>query len=265
MTTIKENSQLESWLKENYYFVDGYINELGPIMKDESGKDIVRFRVGIQTKGSWKAGSKVTYREFVFLARGIMKWTYTGNQINQKIGIQEMSALEGSTRLGVEIENGTLMELECSEIIIQGPNIIKTIIKGEVSDRDFGAYFRLKKIPKPNDWIEWLHEEGIQAAWRYHGGEIISPKKVPYPDYTGWFIQRKEKMDSTLGGVFFFEVKKIGPKIGVALQNTESDNELWNTITSIIARFPKVKIKSGNCELTGKQWLMYLEDGTLPK
>ncbi len=265
MYSITNHAQLETWLAENGWFADGYVAELYPRARP-GDVTTARIRLGRQVQGTYRAGQPERRHEFVLHAVGVVSWTYDEDAAHLPEHCMEgVELLNVDRGLGIQFDAPGRIALICRELHVDGPFVIDTTTKPRVSDRDFFAHVAHMPVPLPQDWITWLAEEGLEGTWRSYGGEAKAPENVPYPDYAGWFLQERERVPDTRGGVFFRQIAVREQRLALHLEKWERDADtLWLTLTRLAAGLAGAEIRSGNCTFTGQQWLRYLQDGSLP-
>jgi hypothetical protein len=97
----------------------------------------------------------------------------------------------------------------------------------------------------------------LDVSWRYGGSDVKLVEQVPYPDYSGWFIQETNKIKNTQFGVFIKHISSDKEGYYISLERLEAEVEIWDRMIGIIAELPNVEIHIGNCILTGAQWINY--------
>jgi hypothetical protein len=263
MIYIKSRDELESFLAENYWFEDGYITELYREIAPDNKPLSVNIRIGYQIAGDYRAGSPQTIREFNIKACGIKLWTY-----DEKTCFDPDHCMQGIELLddcmGIQFDIPEIVTLICEKLIVNGPFDIESITKPWISNREYMATIPGITVPLPQEWISWLQKEGFTVSWRFAGSDAKPPDVVPFPDYSGWFIQKTEKVETTQFGIFFFHVKDKDEKLSLHIRNEDKYVDLWFAMTKVIAQMPGVTISCGNCTFSGEQWMKYLADGTYP-
>ena len=255
---IENRTKLEEWLDQNYWFEDGFISEIND---SKNGLEIV---VGYQTVGTYVAGEKQELKEFSLKPNGLMNWTYKKEQFSptKEYCINGIDLTEKG--IGLKFDTESVFELTCESIEISEPKITQTYTKPWISNREIYITTTEKEIPTVNYWIEKLGEYGFKIGFRYFASELIQSEKVPYPDYSGYFIQTLNKISETQKGLFF---KFIGLKNGelrIGIENGDENKELFKTIQSIVSDWTNTTINSGNVKFTGEEFNEFLENGKYP-
>ncbi|WP_282149265.1 hypothetical protein [Algibacter lectus] len=194
---IENRTKLEEWLDQNYWFEDGFISEIND---SKNGLEIV---VGYQTVGTYVAGEKQELKEFSLKPNGLMNWTYKKEQFSptKEYCINGIDLTEKG--IGLKFDTESVFELTCESIEISEPKITQTYTKPWISNREIYITATEKEVPTANYWIEKLGEYGFKIGFRYFASELIQSEKVPYPDYSGYFIQTLNKISETQKGLFF--------------------------------------------------------------
>lgn len=258
MLRIRNNGDLIKWLNDNFDFEDGYVSDIKKI--DER---TVRMCIGIQVKGEYVAGTPKVLKEYAIIAKNVRNFK-DNFHYDPDHCMDGLVPIETTNGIGIEVDLPEIVQIFCEELCVEGPKYIRTITKPWVSEYSLYAKVPGREIPKPVTWIEQLEKIGLKVSWRYGGSEIKLPEQVPYPDYTGWFLQKTNKVQYTQFGIFIEHVNFEGTGFTIAISRYEPEEDLWIAVTKVIAEFPNVEIHTGNCILTGTQWIHYLHSGELP-
>ncbi|PEC48587.1 hypothetical protein [Bacillus sp. AFS096315] len=259
MLRIKKCSDLVKWLNDNFCFQDGYVSDIKKI-----DKRTVRMCIGIPVEGNYVAGTPKVLKEYTIIAKGVRNFK-NNFQYYPDHCIQGLFDIETTNGIGIEVDLPEIMKIYCKELWVEEPRYIRTINKPWISERELYAKVPDSEIPKPITWIEQLEAKGFRVSWRYGGSEIKLPEQVPYPDYSGWFLQETNKIQNTQFGIFISHIHPKYNGFGISFEkHYGAENDLWIALTQVIAEFPDVEIHTGNCRLTGKQWINYLNSGELP-
>lgn len=256
---IENRTKLEEWLDQNYWFEDGFISEIND---SKNGLEIV---VGYQTVGTYVAGEKQELKEFSLKPKGLMNWTYKKEQFSptKEYCINGIDLTEKG--IGLKFDTESVFELTCESIEISEPKITQTYTKPWISNREIYITATEKEVPTANYWIEKLGEYGFKIGFRYFASELIQSEKVPYPDYSGYFIQTLNKISETQKGLFFKFISLENGELRIGIENGDENKELFKTIQSIVSDWTNSKINSGNVEFTGKEFKDFLENGKYPE
>ena len=256
---IDSRDKLEKWLDQNFWFEDGFISEIN---NSKNGLEIV---IGYQTVGTYVAGEKQELKEFCLKPIGITNWTFKKDLFipTKDPCINGIDLTENG--LGIKFDTPNLFELTCDSIEVSEPKIIQTYTKPWISNREFFITANSKEVPTPKYWIEQFEKSGIEIGFRYFASELIKPEKVPYPDYSGYFIQSLNKISETQKGLFFKFISLENEELRIGIENGDENKELFKTIQSIVSDWTNTTINSGNMEFTGKEFKDYLENGKYPE
>ncbi|MFF2754448.1 hypothetical protein ACFVR1_11970 [Psychrobacillus sp. NPDC058041] len=260
MLRIRKNADLVKWLNDNFGFEDGYVSDIKKI-----DKRTVRMCIGIQVEGNYVAGTPKVLMEYTIIAKGVRNFK-NNIQYDPEHCIEGLFHIETTEGIGIEVDLPETVQIYCEEICVEEPRYIRTITKPWVSDNHLYAKVPGWEVPRPVTWIVQLEKKGLRVSWRYGGSEIKLPEQVPYPDYSGWFLQETNKIQYTQFGIFIKHVhpEANGFSISIDNYNYEAEKDLWIALTQVIAEFPDVEIHIGNCKLTGTQWNNYIHSGELP-
>ena len=256
---IDSRDKLEKWLDQNYWFEDGFISDIND---SKNGLEIV---IGYQTVGNYVAGEKQELKEFCLKPTGITNWTFKKDLFipTKDSCINGIDLTENG--LGIKFDTPNLFELTCDSIEVSEPKIIQTYTKPWISNREFFITATSKEVPTPKHWIEQFKKNGIETGFRYFASELIKPEKVPYPDYSGYFIQTLNKISETQKGLFFKFISLENEELRIGIENGDENKDLFKTIQTIVSDWTNTKINSGNVEFTGKEFKNYLKNGKYPE
>lgn len=257
--------QLEQWLEDNNWLHDAHIFKIMPLSRYNNTPEKVSLIIRYQVKGSYEAGTPKIDNQFTLIATKVRRWTFNQEtKYNPDHCVSDIEVFNDNKSMGLRFDIPDQVELSCDEITIIGPEIIKSVTKPWTSKTKL--HVELPSLPKPIDWINWLAQFGLDVSWRYGYGEAKLPEKLPYPNYSGWFLQETDKMNSTDFGVLFDFVGVREQKSHISLSKYDKSAEsLWIQINKILANQDKVIIKSGNCTFDGYEWKEFLEKCSLPK
>ena len=257
---IDDRNKLNEWLDQNYWFEDGFISRI------DYDTPNLKISLGYQTKGNYVAGESQELKEYEIIATGVLKWTWN-NEHEFKPSYDW--CIEGidltDEGLGLKFETPYVFELVCQSLEISEAKTIDTFTKPWTSDKEFFSTVQDKSIPKPNYWIDQLTQKGFQVGFRYYCGELLDISKVPYPDYTGYYLQHIDKIEDTKEGMFFSFIKKDNGELRISIElKDQSAEDLFTEIQQLIADWDSVKINSGNVGFTGQEWNVFKSTGKYP-
>ncbi|QHI34891.1 hypothetical protein IMCC3317_02360 [Kordia antarctica] len=256
---IDSRDKLEEWLTQNYWFEDGFISEINV---SKNGLEIV---AGYQIVGTYVAGEKRKLKEFCLKPIGLTNWTYKKEQFTptEESYINGIDLIEKG--IGLKFDTGSLFEMSCESIEISEPKITQTYTKPWISNYEIHLSVFGKEIPRPNYWIKKFEEYNLRIGFRYFSSEFIQLEKVPYPDYSGYFIQILNKINETQKGLFFKFIDLENDELTIGIENQDENEELFKTVQSIISGWKNTTINSGNVNFTGEEFKEFLENGNYPE
>lgn len=256
---IKNFSELDSWLSENYGFQDGCVLSVN--------QDSLEIVIGRDVKGNYMANSGRHIQTFKIIPRGNMESTFDRSEIptGEQNCIESVEALQVEKGVCLEFFTPAYFRLNADNFIIEKQPLVKTIFKPWINQDQIFLTAEFTEIPQPYFWKKSLDDYGHDILFRYFKGDKRFPKEVPCPDYQGYYFQLSDRINSTAEGIF---IKHMTIKNGILSCNFEKKDkelmEVWNDLLQIIADFPGVKVETGNCEFTGLEWKKYLNDSVLP-
>jgi hypothetical protein len=104
---------------------------------------------------------------------------------------------------------------------------------------------------------------GHDIIFRYYGGELRAPGRLPYPDYSGYYIQFKNRIENIREGIFIAHLGKQGPLISPRFQNKDQElKSVWIDLTRVLSELPDANITYGNCKFNVCEWRRYLDENT---
>jgi len=256
---INNRIDLEKWLDQNHWFEEGFISAIND---SKNGLEIV---VGYQTVGTYVAGEKQELKEFCLKPIGLTNWTFKKDLFipTKESCINGIDLIENG--FGLKFDTPNLFELTCDSIEISEPKITQTYTKPWISSREFFITANSKEVPSPKYWIEQFEKNGIETCFRYFASELIKPEKVPYPDYSGYFIQTLNKISETQKGLFFKFIGQENGELKIGIENGDENEKLFKTIQLIVSDWKNSIISSGNVKFTGEEFKEFLENGKYPE
>lgn len=256
---INNRNKLEKWLDQNYWFEEGFISK---IVELNNELEIV---IGYQTIDTYVAGEKQETKEFRLKPIGLKNWTFKKEKFapSKEICIDGIELSEKG--IGLKFETPTVFEMTCESIEISEPKITQTYTKPWISSREFFITATSKEVPTPNYWIEQFEKNGIKTGFRYFSSELIQTDKVPFPDYSGYFVQILSKIHKTDKGLFFKFVSVENDKLSIGIENQDENTELFKTVQLIVSDWTNSTINSGNVKFSGAEFKKYLESGNYPE
>lgn len=257
---INSRNKLEEWLDQNHGFEDGFISEI-----KQSSNELV-LKIGYQTKGTYIAGEEQELVEFEIKPNSIQKWNYDPAKFEPSYQwcIEGIDLTENGK--GLKFETPYTFELMFDSIEISEAKIIKTYTKPWISEREIFVKANLIEIPRPIFWIEKLREKGLEVCFRYYGSDEIRLEKIPYPDYSGYFLQHKAMMQESETGLFFFCVYQQENQILLSIENKdEKTNDLYKEVQKIIAEWDLIEVNCGNVNFKETDWKEFMESNKYPR
>lgn len=257
---ITDRNKLESWLDQNYWFEDGFVSR---IEQDSKGLIIT---VGFQTKGTYVAGEPMIIKEFDLKPKEISNWTFSDSGFKPSYDwcIEGLDLVEHD--FGIRFETPNVFELTCKSIDISEPREVETYAKPWISERAVFLSANMDSIPKPDFWINSFKQYSLNIGLRVYGDIIKEMDKIPYPDYSGFFIQRAERIKENDKGIFIKSItQKCGDlNISFELDDTELKTE-WNILLKIISNFNGLKVNCGNVTFNHYEWFDFITTDKLPR
>lgn len=248
MAIIKDYPSLVAWLESHSYFEDGHLLEM-----TESPLSLT---LGYTISGNYVANTPRKILSIKLIPQNVLEWKgFSADLISQDACFEGIDPLDIQGGIGLRFCFAPYLSLIESSLIVEDPHIIETTF---TPYRDPDACFLkapMEAIPHPSYWIKKCKEHGFNTAFRYFRGQAKATEEVPYPDYTGYFIQTIDKIATTDMGIVFAWLSVKGDTVQISLKNHDGPhNALWNILKDIIADIPQVMITSGNITCTGEEW-----------
>lgn len=252
MKTFITDQELDAWLASHDYFEDGYILRVD--------FQPLKINVGYTVKGNYKAYSEQEIVAFQLIPGKILEWTCLHEDFtpSQKYIIDSIQPLAFQGGIGLKVPG--ILTFLTDRLTITEPEIIKTTFQPWLSDREIFVSFEMHQIPKPIFWKQKLDALGYPIIFRYYAGPAMNSEELPYPDYTGYFIQIADRIAESSEGIFIQHLSKEEEVISFHFVNMDEKlQNVWSALMSIFSDLPFVKIQSGNCEFSGLEWKKLLE------
>ncbi len=247
-------TELNKWLEDNYFFEDGHV------LKIETSP--LRIEVGYNIAGNYEANSERIIQTFTLQPDKIEEWTFPDNgnfTPSDDNYIEGIASIDSFPNIGLEFSTPLTFRLVTDSITVVKNEIIKTTFKPCVNDSDIFVTSSLTDIPTPEYWRDQLKEHGHDIVFRYFGSEEKSPDKLPYPDYSGYYIQTEDRLGKTKEGIFIRQLLKMGESISLHFQNKDMELiSIWDDLTIILSEMADATIRSGNCKFNGQEWRHHL-------
>jgi hypothetical protein len=247
---IRTHSELNKWLEENCFFEDGHV------LKIESNP--LRILIGYNVGGSYEANSERTIQTFMLEPENVKEWTWRDqdnfipSDDNYIDGIEPIDAFPD---IGLEFSTPWTFRLVTESIIVTKNERIKTTFKPWVSEDEIFVSSSLIDIPKPEYWRDKLKERGHDIVFRFLGSEEKSLAELPYPDYSGYYIQTKDRIAKSNEGIFIVHLTKKEQSISLHFQNKDRElDPIWHDLTIVLSEMTEAVISSGNCKFNGEEW-----------
>lgn len=252
---IVSRQQLQAWLEEHGWFEDGFISRISA--PDEP----LQLTIGYQMSGSLIAGDPKRTVEFDLLPQAVSLWngpsTVDPEDLIEGIGLID----EG---LGIEVDFPKI-HLACAEIEVSEPRYFDTLTKPWTSDREVDVSMSGTVPPTPQFWIDAFHKNGLNVGFRYLGSEMIEADNVPFPNYSGYFIQHLDRMSESQYGLFVFAIWPKDNRCMIRLQDDHQSSDLLQVAHRIMSSWQVLEVHCGNVRLKGQEAAEFLRSGRLPE
>ena len=255
--------QFDSWLEENFWLDDAFIDELYPVPSIEGGPAPAEARLSfrMQIAGGYAAGDLRRVRCLRLRANNVSEYS-----ISEAAGFAPGHCCEGAEaidvqgKIGVTFDAPAKVRLVCETIDVE-QNETEEVVEPYYSDRDFYAVASEGTLPSPSEWLRWYESHGLAVVWRYYASEEVPSEKVPQQNYSGWFLQLRDLLNEDPQGLFFFSGRQNAQGFVLQISNYSSSQtwaagrpNLWKFAADYIASLPAVTLRCGNATLTPDEW-----------
>ncbi|ARS35687.1 hypothetical protein [Pontibacter actiniarum] len=259
---IESREKLEEWLDQNNWFEDGYVSTI------EGEPNIaLKITIGYQVEGTYVAGEYQKLIEYDIHPFNVSKWTYSSSHAfspSREWCIEGIDLIEEG--FGLKFDTPYTFEIVCSSLEVSEPKSIEGYTQPWTSDSEVFIEAPHKEVPTPDYWIDELRKRGYSVSFRYYSGTAKGVDELPYPDYSGYYIQSTGRVKQSQEGVFFKCITDENCKLRITLElKDEKSAEVWKALLRIVANWEKVKISSGNVVFEGAEWLQFVETGKYPE
>jgi len=252
---IVSRQQLQTWLEEHGWFEDGFISKIS------APDQPLQLTIGYQVSGTMMAGDPKRTVQFDLIPQGVSLW-------NGPSTVDPEDLIEGidlvDEDLGIEVDFPK-MHLTCAAIEVSEPRYFDTLTKPWTSDREVDVSTSGSVPPTPQYWIDAFLKEGLKVGFRYLGSEMIEANHVPYPDYSGYFIQHLDRIADTQHGLFLLAIWPKDDRCTIRIQDDHVSSDLMLGAHRIISSWPELEVRSGNVRLQGQEAAEFLRSGRLPE
>jgi hypothetical protein len=260
---ISTREQFEVWLGENWALEDATVESLTPLPRSGPGQataEPVCLTISLQVGGSYRAGEHRTIRRLELTARGVVEY-----RLDPEGGFSPDHCCDGVEQItaaapvAFEMDVPGRLRLACHSLEVKVTEHDE-VVPPWLSTRELSATVRDRDPPTPREWVEVCSARGLDVVWRYYGGPPVPAAEVP-PEYTGWFLQFRDRVGATLEGLF---VRHFAPEPNgfvISFENHELDEpRLWRAVALFLVHLPGCTIECGNVQMPGSAWLAVLDD-----
>lgn len=263
-TLVKSNAELERWLREHTWFEDALVVALSPDPTTGSAPDSIRLVMGDLVSTSHVAGTEQRIQDYALTATAIRRSTLgPGLEFAPGNCGEGIEVVETDDGVAFRIDVPGVLEIACGSLLIEPLGVRSERVQPWISDREFGATIPGVPVPSPQQWVAWFRETGREVCWRMYGGEARE-HPADRGEYEGWYLQEPAKVGETSGGIFFFVCRVRDGALILQWQRGETSNEVWRAAQRVLALLEPARVWCGNCEFTGAEWSLFVEDGSLP-
>lgn len=196
---IESREKLEEWLDQNNWFEDGYVSTI------EGEPNIaLKITIGYQVEGTYVAGEYQKLIEYDIHPFNVSKWTYSSSHAfspSREWCIEGIDLIEEG--FGLKFDTPYTFEIVCSSLEVSEPKSIEGYTQPWTSDSEVFIEAPHKEVPTPDYWIDELRKRGYSVSFRYYSGTAKGVDELPYPDYSGYYIQSTGRVKQSQEGVFF--------------------------------------------------------------
>lgn len=254
MEHLADLPSLVAWLESHSYFEDGYLLEIG--------RSPLSITIGYTISGNYVANTPRKILSFKLTPQNVIEWkgpsaclipsndTFFG-------GIDPLDVVEG---IGIQLCFEPPLALIAKSLTIDSPIIIETTFTTWTDPNACYLKAPMEAVPPPKWWLDKCREHGFDIAFRYYRGKRKSTEEVPYPNYTGYFLQLVDLIDRTDKGILFDWVYIEKGIVHISLKNKDMpETGVWSAVKMIIADIPHVVINSGNMSFTSEDFKQLLK------
>lgn len=258
---ISTTEQFEAWLDENGFLEDATVESLRPMPPSRSGEtaaEPVCLTLSLQVEGSLWAGEYRTIRRLELAARGVEEYVLEGEFFPENCSQGGELITAASAPIAFEIDVPGRLRLACCFLDVDTTEH-QEVVPPWLSN-EFSATVRGQTLPTPQDWVEICSAHGLDVAWRNYGGPGVRPSEVP-AEYDGWFLQFRNRISTTLNGLFVRYVERAPDGFTITFENHELEEaRLWRAVALFLGGFPHCTVNCGNMRRTGPEWIAAVLD-----
>jgi len=256
---IKSNTELDAWIGNNCGLHDASVVSLVP-SPEGTCPQAVNFALRFQVAGGYAAGDNRTIRTVTVVAHGVHTYELAGSHHpdNCAEGANSYDAPRG---VGFEIDVSGILQIAADCFEIESTVDIRDVVPEWLSDRDFTVSVANRLPPTPAEWLNEFQRLGRDVVWRYHAGEERSPERVPISAYTGWFLQKRDRLESHTSGLFFRGCACNDDGFSLTLERYDPEcNDLWIAAGTYLSGIANATIQCGNATLTLEAFRKHLRN-----
>jgi hypothetical protein len=246
MLRITTRAALDAWLDDRGGFADGHVTGIDRMPAQ------VSLRLEEYVERGRRPGDEATVDVWELTAAGPAEFVAPLSATRDHV-IEGVDTGEADGRLLVEAWVPEPLRLVADAVTVVRLGREERVVKPWVSATEFMA---ITRTPPPSElWTTVVSTSlGAPVVWRVMGG--ITPKQDGQ-DYDGYFLQRRDKLTTTAGGVLC-----LRNQAGVTFRWDGADQPLWDAVRQAAAGLDE--IRTGNCAMSPEDWMRYLATGLLP-
>lgn len=254
---IETREQLSIWLRACYGLEDAVVEAVDPTLAPDVAPNTVAVRLSLQTGGSIRAGEARHMKRYSISALGVRTYTLAEPAIAGHC-CEGAETFESESPIALALDVPGELRLECAALEVAESDYTE-IVPAWYSDREYSVTARCG-LPSPAEWCDLFARADVPVAWRIYGDKPAPADAVPR-DYTGWFLQRSDRIGDTLGGLFIAHCSDVDGAMRIAFSNAYADAvDLWAGAGALVADLRDAEISCGNVTLGGDAWLRYLAE-----
>jgi hypothetical protein len=267
MSVIKiiTKDQLADWLDERGWLDLAHVHSLNPPPGSPDApttKCEATFRLEVWVSGSLDAGDPQQFEQHDVQAIGVTTWSAREPEwYDDETFVHDLELDETSERLRLIFDENLI--LECTALHLSEPKpLTRHAIPGLW---DSHCELLIGIVPTPMQWVGWFADVGLDVSFRILGDAARPINQVPAL-YEGWFIQETSRLGDTKHGLMVKGISRCEEGWNITFDfwrdREAPEKHLWVALVKVIStRFPNNQVTSGNCSLTGSQWLRAIEQG----
>ncbi len=253
---IESHDQLEVWLEETGWLEDACVELLAPAPAEGGPLPFeLVLRVSTLTHGGWRAGETAQFTDWEIVCRGLSELSLCSRGFIKDYCTQGVEHVLSDPGVGLVLDVPGQLRFRGASLHIGGT--VRSEVVGEFLGTEFSVQVPGASLP-PAAWLDWFAQADVDVVWRVFGEDAELTAAIP-EDYSGWFLQRRDRLNADDGGLLVRNLTVADGVLSVTISGQWSEvAPLWRIASLGLTAVPGARFRCGNVEGAGAEWPEYL-------